>query len=47
MRKTIWAGLFAVLFAPVMAAAQAPKGLGTEPRPRPAPMLPRRSPIVP
>ena len=30
MRKTICAGLFAVLFAPVMAAAQAPKGLGTE-----------------
>jgi hypothetical protein len=30
MRKTICAGLVAVLFAPVMAAAQAPKGLGTE-----------------
>jgi hypothetical protein len=30
MRKTICAGLLAVLFAPVMAAAQAPKGLGTE-----------------
>jgi hypothetical protein len=30
MRKTICAGLFAVLFAPVMAAAQAPKGLCTE-----------------
>jgi hypothetical protein len=30
MRKTICAGLFAVLFAPVMAAAQAPKSLGTE-----------------
>ena len=30
MRKMICAGLFAVLFAPVMAAAQAPKGLGTE-----------------
>ena len=30
MRKTICAGLFAVLFAPVMATAQAPKGLGTE-----------------
>jgi len=30
MRKAICAGLFAVLFAPVMAAAQAPKGLGTE-----------------
>jgi hypothetical protein len=30
MRKTICAGLLAVLFAPVMAVAQAPKGLGTE-----------------
>ena len=30
MRKTICAGLLAVLFAPVMATAQAPKGLGTE-----------------
>ena len=30
MRKTIRAGLLAVIFAPVMAAAQAPKGLGTE-----------------
>ena len=30
MRKTICAGLLAVLFAPVMTAAQAPKGLGTE-----------------
>jgi hypothetical protein len=30
MKKAICAGLFAVLFAPVIAAAQAPKGLGTE-----------------
>ena len=30
MKKAICAGLFAVLLAPVMAAAQAPKGLGTE-----------------
>jgi hypothetical protein len=30
MRKTICAGLLAVLIAPVTAAAQAPKGLGTE-----------------
>ena len=30
MRKTICAGLAAILFAPAMAAAQAPKGLGTE-----------------
>jgi hypothetical protein len=30
MRKTIYLGLFAVLLAPAIAAAQAPKGLGTE-----------------
>jgi hypothetical protein len=30
MTKTIYAGLFAVLLAPAIAAAQAPKGLGTE-----------------
>jgi hypothetical protein len=30
MKRTICAGLFAVLIAPAIAAAQAPKGLGTE-----------------
>ena len=30
MKRAICAGLFAVLFAPAIAAAQAPKGLGTE-----------------
>ena len=30
MKKTICASLFVVLLAPAMAAAQAPKGLGTE-----------------
>jgi len=30
MRKTIYLGLFGVLLAPAMAAAQAPKDLGTE-----------------
>ena len=30
MKKSICAGLFAVLLAPAIAAAQAPKGVGTE-----------------